>query len=125
MPSHQSRKRTKVESALIEAGAVFAALIAALRIIEKLVDQKFGKKNGGPVQIDINQTEVAGTLREVGETQKDIAATLERANDKLNTIDTRTKETGSTVFEVRELIKIEQAKNEARLETLISQRGTE
>jgi len=114
-----------VESALIEAGAVFAALIAALRIIEKLVDQKFGKKNGGPVQIDINQTEVAGTLREVGETQKDIAATLERANDKLNTIDTRTKETGSTVFEVRELIKIEQAKNEARLETLISQRGTE
>ena len=100
-----------MESALIEAGAVFAALIAALRIIEKLVDQRFGKKNG-PVQIDINQTEVASTLKGVAETQKTIATTLERAGDRLDSIDTRTRETGATIYEVRELLRIEQAKRE-------------
>ena len=113
-----------MDGGMVEAGAMFACLMALIKVVEKLVDQRFGKKNGGPVQIDINQTEVAGTLREVGETQKTIAQTLERANDKLNTIDARTKETGSTVFEVRELIRIQQAKNEARLEALVA-RGTE
>ena len=108
---------------MVEAGAVFAALMGLIKIIEKLVDQKFGKRPG-PVQIDINQTEVASTLKEVGETQQIIAQTLERANDRLNAIDARTKETGSTVFEVREILRIEQAKNEARLEALL-QRGTE
>ena len=113
-----------MDGGMVEAGAMFACLMALIKVVEKLVDQRFGKKNGGPVQIDINQTEVAGTLREVGETQKTIAQTLERANDKLNTIDARTKETGSTVFEARELIRIQQAKNEARLEALVA-RGTE
>ena len=100
-----------MESGLIEAGAVFAALIAALRIIEKLVDQKFGKRNG-PVQIDINQTEVATTLKGVAETQQSIAQTLEKAGDRLDSIDTRTRETGATIYEVRELLRIEQAKRE-------------
>ena len=108
---------------MVEAGAVFAALMGLIKIIEKLVDQKFGKRPG-PVQIDINQTEVASTLKEVGETQQVIAKTLERANDRLDVIDARTKETGSTVFEVREILRIEQAKNEARLEALL-QRGAE
>ena len=95
---------------MLEAGAVFAALIAALRVIEKLVDQKFGKRNG-PVQIDINQTEVATTLKGVAETQQSIASTLEKAGDRLDSIDTRTRETGATIYEVRELLRIEQTPN--------------
>ena len=100
-----------MESGLIEAGAVFAALIAALRVIEKLVDQKFGRKNG-PVQIDINQTEVATAIKSVADTQQAIAQTLEKAGDRLDAIDTRTRETGATIYEVRELLRIEQAKRE-------------
>jgi len=96
---------------MVEAGAVFAALIACLRVIEKLVDQRFGKKSG-PIQIDINQTEIAGIIKDLGETQKTIAQTLERAGTRLEAIDTRTRETGATIYEVRELLRIEQAKRE-------------
>lgn len=100
-----------MDGGMVEAGAMFACLMALIKVIEKLVDQKFGKK-AGPVQIDINQTEVATTLKGVAETQKSIAATLERAGDRLDSIDTRTRETGATIYEVRELLRIEQAKRE-------------
>ena len=100
-----------MDGGMVEAGAMFACLMALIKVVEKLVDQRFGKKNG-PVQIDINQTEVATTLKGVAETQKSIAATLERAGDRLDSIDTRTRETGATIYEVRELLRIEQAKRE-------------
>ena len=100
-----------MDGGMVEAGAMFACLMALIKVFEKLVDQKFGKK-AGPVQIDINQTEVATTLKGVAETQKSIAATLERAGDRLDSIDTRTRETGATIYEVRELLRIEQAKRE-------------
>ena len=96
---------------MVEAGAMFACLMALIKVVEKLVDQRFGKKNG-PVQIDITQTEVATTLKGVAETQKTIATTLERAGDRLDSIDTRTRETGATIYEVRELLRIAQAKRE-------------
>ena len=100
-----------MDGGMVEAGAMFACLMALIKVVEKLVDQRFGKKNG-PVQIDINQTEVATTLKGVAETQQSIASTLEKAGDRLDSIDTRTRETGATIYEVRELLRIEQAKRE-------------
>ena len=96
---------------MLGAAGLLGCIMALIKVIEKMVDQKFGKKNG-PVQIDINQTEVATTLKGVAETQKAIATTLERAGDRLDSIDTRTRETGATIYEVRELLRIEQAKRE-------------
>ena len=81
----------RVDSALLEAGALFASLMACIKVIEKLVDQ-------------------------IIETQNAIAQTLERSNDKLDDIDRRTRETGAVVFELRESQRVEVAKAEARRE---------
>ena len=101
----------KVDGGLLEAGALFAALMGCLKVIEKLVDQKMAKPTPA-VKVDLKQE----GLGEIIETQNAIAQTLERSNDKLDDIDRRTRETGSVVFEIRESQRVEVAKAEARRE---------
>ena len=100
-----------MDGALLEAGALFASLMACIKVIEKLVDQKMAKPIQ-PVQVDLKQE----GLGEIIETQNAIAQTLERSNDKLDDIDRRTRETGAVVFELRESQRVEVAKAEARRE---------
>ena len=100
-----------MDTQLIEAGALFAALMGCLKVIEKLVDQKMAKPVQ-PVKVDLKQE----GLGEIIETQSAIAQTLERTNDKLDDIDRRTRETGAVTFEIRELQRVEVAKAEARRE---------
>ena len=74
--------------AMVEAGAMFAALLAALRVIEKLVDKKMG--NGQrPVQVDLHQTEIANQVGQMTECLAATGQTLERINDKLDSMDLR------------------------------------
>jgi hypothetical protein len=101
----------EMDGGLLEAGALFAALMGCLKVIEKLVDQKMGK-NAPAVQVDLKQE----GLGEIIETQNAIAQTLERSNDKLDEIDRRTRETGKVAFEIRESQRVEVAKAEARRE---------
>ena len=73
---------------MVEAGAMFAALLAALRVIEKLVDKKMG--NGQrPVQVDLHQTEIANQVGQMTECLAATGQTLERINDKLDSMDLR------------------------------------
>ena len=116
-----------MESGMVEAGAMFACLMGLIKIIEKLVDQKMGKKNG-PVTIDINTTEIVGTLSQLNETQSAIAQTLERLHDKMDAIEEHSvkvstnmedikrvqSETGSNVFKVLEEFRVKEAKEQAR-----------
>ena len=75
--------------AMIEAGAMFAALLAALRVIEKLVDKKMG--NGGikPVQIDLNQSDLSLNMGAMSETLSATGQTLERINEKIDDVRSR------------------------------------
>ena len=74
--------------AMIEAGAAFASILAALRVIEKLVDKKMG--NGQrPVQVDLHQTEIANQVGQMTECLAATGQTLERINDKLDSMDLR------------------------------------
>ena len=75
-----------MDSGMVEAGAVFAALIAALRVIEKLVDQKLGKNSREPVQIDLDQTELANQMGQMVECLAATGQTLERINDKIDDV---------------------------------------
>ena len=75
-----------MDSGMVEAGAVFAALIAALRVIEKLVDQKLGKNSREPVQIDLDQTELANQMGQMVEYLAATGQTLERINDKIDDV---------------------------------------
>lgn len=102
---------------MVEAGATFAALMGLIKIIEKLVDSKMPNKSK-PVEISLDQSDVTGELRSISETQIAIAQTLERVNDGLDSIDQRTKETGSTIYEVRELIRADGIRQEERARVL-------
>jgi len=119
---------------------MFACLMGLIEVIKKLVDQKFGKKTNGAVQIDINQTEVAATLRQVGETQSVIAKTLERCHDKMDAMDERTlkisavvdnmnrvtTESSANIFKVLEAFRVKEARDQGRREALAStERGNE
>jgi hypothetical protein len=74
--------------AMVEAGAAFASILAALRVIEKLVDKKMG--NGQrPVQVDLHQTEIANQVGQMTECLAATGQTLERINDKLDSMDLR------------------------------------
>ena len=75
-----------MDSGMVEAGAVFAALIASLRVIEKLVDQKLGKNSREPVQIDLDQTELANQMGQMVECLAATGQTLERINDKIDDV---------------------------------------
>ena len=69
---------------MIEAGAVFAALLAALRVIEKLVDKKMASSS-----TPSPSPEVAMQLASIAETTAATGQTLERINDKLDDMDMR------------------------------------
>ncbi len=123
-----------MDGGMVEAGAMFACLMGLIEVIKKLVDQKFGKKTNGAVQIDINQTEVAATLRQVGETQSVIAKTLERCHDKMDAMDERTlkisavvdnmnrvtTESSANIFKVLEAFRVKEARDQGRREALAS-----
>jgi predicted nucleic acid-binding OB-fold protein len=90
--------------AMIEAGAVFAALLAALRVIEKLVDKKMG--NGTrPVQVDLHQTEIANQVGQMTECLAATGQTLERINDKIDNMDLRQAAMSSLVSTVEGRVK--------------------
>lgn len=97
---------------MVEAGAMFAALLGALRVIEKLVDKRMGSvasPNGA------GSAEVASQLAHVGETLSATSQTLERINDRIDEVhekstkiemividvDRVSKATGSNVFAIR------------------------
>lgn len=89
---------------MIEAGAVFAALIAALRVIEKLVDKKMG--NGQrPVRVDLHQTEIANQVGQMTECLAATGQTLERINDKIDNMDLRQASMASLVGSVEGRVK--------------------
>jgi len=106
-----------MEGGMVEAGAMFATLMGLIKVIEKLVDSKMSPKSK-PVEISLDQTELTSELRSISETQIAIAQTLERVNDGLDAIDQRTKETGSTIYEVRELIRADGIRQEERARVL-------
>ena len=122
-----------MESGMIEAGAVFAALLAALRVIEKLVDKKMGNGNGSkPVQIDLNQTEMANSMGQMVECMASTTQTLERINDKIDgvhekstkietltdTIDGRIKDIQDVSHKTKNMMEQERIAQQVRKETL-------
>lgn len=122
--------------AMIEAGAVFAALLAALRVIEKLVDKKMG--NGArPVQVDFHQSEIANQMGQMVECLSATTQTLERINDKIDDVHTKstkvetlsenmhrvTTETGSNVFKLIEDARLKEAEERGRAQALAVNRG--
>ena len=123
---------TDVESgAMVEAGAMFAALLAALRVIEKLVDKKMG--NGTrPVQVDLHQTEIASQMGQMTECLAATGQTLERINDKIDSVRTTvtkvetlsdnmnrvTTETGANVFKLLEDVRLKEAEERGRAQAL-------
>lgn len=77
-----------MEGGLVEAGGLFAVLLAAFRVIERLIDKKMG--NGQrPVQVDLHQTEIANQVGQMTECLAATGQTLERINDKLDNMDLR------------------------------------
>jgi methyl-accepting chemotaxis protein len=120
-----------MEGGMIEAGAVFAALLAALRVIEKLVDKKMG--NGArPVQVDLHQTEIASKMGEMTECLAATGQTLERINDKIDDVHTKvtkvetlsdnmnrvTTETGANVFKLLEDVRLKEAEERGRAQAM-------
>jgi len=120
-----------MEGGMIEAGAVFAALLAALRVIEKLVDKKMG--NGArPVQVDLHQTEIASKMGEMTEHLAATGQTLERINDKIDDVHTKvtkvetlsdnmnrvTTETGANVFKLLEDVRLKEAEERGRAQAM-------
>ncbi len=125
-----------MEGGMIEAGAVFAALLAALRVIEKLVDKKMG--NGQrPVQVDFHQTEMASKMGEMTECLAATGQTLERINDKIDDVHTKvtkvetlsdnmnrvTTETGANVFKLLEDVRLKEAEERGRAQAMAVNRG--
>jgi methyl-accepting chemotaxis protein len=110
-----------MESGMVEAGAMFACLMGLIKIIEKLVDQKFNKNGKGSVQIDLKQTEIANQMGSMTECLAATGQTLERINDRMDTVHEKitrietitdninrvTTKTGATAFEIRDALKDE------------------
>jgi DNA anti-recombination protein RmuC len=111
-----------VEGGMIEAGAAFASILAALRVIEKLVDKKMN--NGAkPVHIDLNQSDISNNIGQMVELLAATGQTLERINDKIDDVhekSTRVEtltdninrvatETGANVFKIIEESRIKEA----------------
>ena len=105
-----------MESGMVEAGAMFACLMGLIKIIEKLVDQKFNKNGKGSVQIDLNQTEMASQMGQMTECLAATGQTLERINDRIDDVHEKTTrletlteninrvttKTGATAFEIKD-----------------------
>ena len=120
--------------AMVEAGAMFAALLAALRVIEKLVDKKMG--NGTrPVQVDLHQTEIASQMGQMTECLAATGQTLERINDKIDSVHEKSTriesltdnisrvatETGGNVFKIINDLEKAEAKEQGRREAIAQQ----
>jgi uncharacterized coiled-coil DUF342 family protein len=120
---------------MVEAGAMFAALLAALRVIEKLVDKKMNNGGPKPVQIDLNQGELNSNMGQMVECMASTTQTLERINDKID--DTHEKavriesltdninrvatETGGNVFKIINDLEKAEAKEQGRREAIAQQ----
>ncbi len=109
-----------MESGMVEAGAMFATLMALIKVIEKLVDKKMNNGKGS-VQIDLKQTEIANQMGSMTECLAATGQTLERINDRMDTVHEKitrietitdninrvTTKTGATAFEIRDALKDE------------------
>ena len=71
-----------------EIALAFGAVMALIKIIEKLVDSKMGK-NQRPVQVDLHQTEIANQMGQMTECLAATGQTLERINDKIDEVHTK------------------------------------
>lgn len=115
---------------------MFAALLAALRVIEKLVDKKMNNGGPKPVQIDLNQGELNNNMGQMVECMASTTQTLERINDKIDgvhekatRIETLTDninrvstETGANVFKIIEESRIKEAE-ERGMARALAERG--
>jgi len=121
-----------MDGGMVEAGAVFAALIAALRVIEKLVDQKLGKNGRESVQIDLDQTELANQMGQMVEILSATTQTLERINDKIDDVHEKSvrvevqtsninrlaTETSANVFKLIEENRLKEAEERGRAQAM-------
>ena len=120
-----------MEGGMIEAGAMFATLMALIKVIEKLVDKRMG--NGArPVQVDLHQTEIANQMGQMTECLAATGQTLERINDKIDSVRTTvtkvetlsdnvnrvTTETGANVFKLLEDVRLKEAEERGRAQAL-------
>lgn len=120
---------------MVEAGAMFAALLAALRVIEKLVDKKMNNGGPKPVQIDLNQGELNSNMGQMVECMASTTQTLERINDKIDDVHEKSTriesltdninrvatETGGNVFKIINDLEKAEAKEQGRREAIAQQ----
>ena len=116
---------------MVEAGAMFATLMALIKIIEKLVDKKMGN-SARPVQVDLHQTEIASQMGQMTECLAATGQTLERINDKIDDMHTKvtkvetlsdnmnrvTTETGANVFKLLEDVRLKEAEERGRAQAM-------
>ena len=120
-----------MESGLVEAGGLFAVLLAAFRVIERLIDKKMN--NGAkPVHIDLNQSDISNNIGQMVELLAATGQTLERINDKIDDVhekSTRVEtltdninrvatETGANVFKIIEESRIKEAEERGAAKAL-------
>tara|TARA_R100000700_G_scaffold33082_1_gene40712 strand:+ start:26 stop:424 length:399 start_codon:yes stop_codon:yes gene_type:complete len=121
-----------MESGMIEAGALFGTMMALIKVIEKLVDKKMNGSGPKPVQIDLNQTEMANSMGQMVECMASTTQTLERINDKIDdvhekstrietltdTIDGRIKDIQDVSHKTKNMLEKERIAQQVRKETL-------
>lgn len=121
-----------MESGMIEAGALFGTMMALIKVIEKLVDKKMNGNGPKPVQIDLNQTEMANSMGQMVECMASTTQTLERINDKIDdvhekstrietltdTIDGRIKDIQDVSHKTKNMLEKERIAQQVRKETL-------
>ena len=121
-----------MEGGMVEAGAMFATLMALIKVIEKLVDKKMNNGGPKPVQIDLNQTEMANSMGQMVECMASTTQTLERINDKIDgvhekstkietltdTIDGRIKDIQDVSHKTKNMMEQERIAQQVRKETL-------
>ena len=135
-PSHHQsqslRQVTDMEGGMVEAGAMFATLMALIKVIEKLVDKKMNGNGPKPVQIDLNQGELNNNMGQMVECMASTTQTLERINDKIDgvhekttrietltdTIDGRIKDIQGVSHKTYNMLENERIAQQVRKETL-------
>jgi len=75
---------------MISAAGLLGCIMALIKLVEKLVDKKLGNGAPKPVQIDINQGELANSLGQMVECMASTTQTLERINDKIDDVHEKT-----------------------------------
>jgi len=121
-----------MEGGMVEAGAMFATLMALIKVIEKLVDKRMGNGGSKPVQIDLNQGELNNNMGQMVECMASTTQTLERINDKIDsvhekstkietltgTIDGRIKDIQDVSHKTKNMMEQERIAQQVRKETL-------